>query len=256
VTPTEAALRMLLEPGATVELRVPKAGRARVISGYFDDPQEMARTVAQLDGRHPGIYFTCNPVKPALLARASNRVVEHAELTTSDHDVARRRWLPIDLDPVRPAGICATDPEHQAALDKAQQIADFLVEQGWPAPVLVDSGNGAYVLALVDLPNDEGSRDLLHRCLGALARRFDDPAVQVDTTMANAARIIRVPAPATPKATRPPTDLTGPPRSWRCPTSSRSSPSSGSEYWRPPCRYRSRPAGMAEAAASRPASST
>ena len=193
MTPTEAAVRMLLEPGATVELRVPKAGRARVISGYFDDPQEMARTVAQLDGRHPGIYFTCNPVKPALLARASNRVVEHAELTTSDHDVARRRWLPIDLDPVRPAGICATDPEHQAALDKAQQIADFLLEQGWPAPVLVDSGNGAYVLARVDLPNDEGSRELLHRCLGALARRFDDPAVQVDTTMANAARIIRVP---------------------------------------------------------------
>jgi hypothetical protein len=146
VTPTEAGLRLLLEPGATVELRVPKAGRARVISGYFDDPQEMARTVAKLDGRHPGIYFTCNPVKPALLARASNRIVEHAELTTSDYDVARRRWLPIDLDPLRPAGVSATDAEHEAALDKAHQVAAFLAGLGWPEPVLADSGNGAYVL--------------------------------------------------------------------------------------------------------------
>jgi hypothetical protein len=193
MTPTEADLRVLLEPGSTVELRVPKAGRARVISGYFNDPAAMARAAARLDGRHPGVYFTANPVTPALLARASNRVVEHAELTTGDHDVARRRWLPIDLDPVRPAGVSATDSEHQAALAKAGEIAAFLAGQGWPAPVLADSGNGAYVLVRVDLPNDEVSRELLHRCLEALALRFDDQAVHVDTTMFNAARIIRVP---------------------------------------------------------------
>jgi len=193
VTPTEAALRVLLEPGSTAELRVPKAGRARVISGYFDDPEAMAQVAARLDGRHPGIYFTCNPVKPALLARASNRVVEHAELTTGDHDVARRRWLPIDLDPVRPAGVSATDTEHAAAIAKAREIAAFLAEQGWPGPVLTDSGNGAYVLVRVDLPNDEAGRELLHRCLETLALRFDDEAVHVDLTMFNAARIIRVP---------------------------------------------------------------
>jgi hypothetical protein len=45
----------------------------------------------------------------------------------------------------------------------------------------------------VDLPNDEPSRELAHCCLEALALRFDDQAVHVDTTMANAARIIRVP---------------------------------------------------------------
>jgi hypothetical protein len=193
VTATEAALRVLVEPGSTVELRVPKAGRARVVSGYFDDPAAMAHAAARLDGRHPGIYVTANPVNPALLARASNRVVEHAELTTGDHDVARRRWLPIDLDPVRPAGVSATDTEHAAAIAKAREIATYLTGEGWPAPVLADSGNGTYVLARVDLPNDEASRELLHRCLEALAFRFDDEAVHVDGTMFNAARIIRVP---------------------------------------------------------------
>ncbi len=188
-----AGLRALIEPGSTVELRVPKAGRARVIAGYFSDVDAMAQAAARLDGRHPGIYFTCNPVNPALLARASNRVVEHAELTTGDHDVARRRWLPVDLDPVRPAGVSATDDEHETALAKAREIAAFLRGQGWPEPVLADSGNGAYALCRIDLPNDEASRELVRRCLEALAFRFDDQAVHVDGTMFNAARIIRIP---------------------------------------------------------------
>jgi hypothetical protein len=73
MTPVETDLGVLLEPGATVELRVPKAGRARVISGYFDDLDAMAKTAARLDGRHPGIYFTANPVKPALVVRGRQK---------------------------------------------------------------------------------------------------------------------------------------------------------------------------------------
>ena len=108
-TQIAVGLRALVEPGATVELRVPKAGRARVISGYFDDLDAMAAATARFDGRYPGVYFIVNPVEAALLARASNRIVEYAELTTSDHNIARRRWLPIDLDPTRPSGISSTD---------------------------------------------------------------------------------------------------------------------------------------------------
>jgi hypothetical protein len=189
-----AGLRVLVEPGSTVELRVPKAGRYKTISGYFDDLDKMATAAARLSGHHPGIYFTCNPVKPALIARYNNRLEQYAELTTGDHDIARRRWLPIDLDPVRPAGIASTDTEHDLALERARQVRAYLVDgQGWPDPVMVDSGNGAYVLARIDLPNADASRDLVQRCLEALAFQFDDDAIHVDTTMFNAARIIRVP---------------------------------------------------------------
>src|SRR6266511_767841 len=76
---------------------------------------------------------------------------------------------------------------------RAREIAAFLRGQGWPEPVLADSGNGAYALCRIDLPNDEASRELVRRCLEALAFRFDDQAVHVDGTMFNAARIIRVP---------------------------------------------------------------
>lgn len=188
-----AGLRVLAGPGSVVELRVPKAGRSRVISGYFDDLDAMTQAAEKLSGRYPGIYFTANPAGPVLLARAANRVAEYAELTTADRDVASRRWLPIDLDPVRPSGISASDEEHEAARQRAREIRAFLIAQGWPEPVVIDSGNGCYVLPRIDLPNDEASRQLAERVLKALAFRFDDDLVHVDQTMFNAARIIRIP---------------------------------------------------------------
>jgi hypothetical protein len=60
---------------------------------------------------------------------------------------------------------------------------------GWPSPLVADSGNGAHLGYLVDLPNDDASTALLRCCLEALALRFNDDAVRVDVTTFNAARI-------------------------------------------------------------------
>ena len=63
------AARALFEPGQVVEVRVPKAGAAKTISGYFSDLERMAQAIAGLEkARHPGVYWTLNPVDPALLA--------------------------------------------------------------------------------------------------------------------------------------------------------------------------------------------
>jgi hypothetical protein len=186
------ALGVLLEPGATAELRVLHAGRDGTVSGYFDDPDALAREAARWSGRAPGVFVTLNPVVPALLARAANRVRGRAEQTTSDRDVLRHRWLPIDLDPVRPAGISATEAEHGAALIAAQAVRAELRAVGWPDPLFADSGNGAHLLCRVDLPNDDASTACLRRCLEALALRFDDDAVRVDVTTCNPARIWKV----------------------------------------------------------------
>lgn len=189
----DAILADLIPPGTVVEVRIPDAGRFRTVSGYFDDLDQLQSAVANYDGRVPGIYFTMNPVNPALLARAVNRLKQYAKLTTSDPDIERRRWVMIDLDPERPAGIGSTDDEHAAALAMADKISAYLDEQGWPAPARMDSGNGAYLLYPIDLPNDDPSRELIKRLLERLAERFNDGAVKVDTSVHNAARIVRVP---------------------------------------------------------------
>lgn len=188
-TDIRAALGVLFStPDELHELRVPNTPK-RTASGYFDDLDALSRAAARLDRVASGVYVTLNPVLPALKARAANRTVEYARYTTADRDVTRRRWLPVDLDARRPAGISASDAEHDAALARSRAIHHWLREQGWPEPVLADSGNGAHLLFALDLPNDADALRLVSGSLAALDVLFSDGAVAVDLTTANAGRI-------------------------------------------------------------------
>lgn len=96
-----------------------------------------------------GIYVTLNPIDRALLSRRADRVVARLcrqDAATVDGDVLRRRWLPIDVDPVRPSGISSIDEEHDAACGTARAIGEALTGMGWPRPVIADTGNGAHLL--------------------------------------------------------------------------------------------------------------
>jgi len=181
------------QSGEVLEIRIPKAGKHKTISGYFNDAGKLADAVIGLADEHfAGIYFTVNPVKADLLARASNRYVKYAETTTSDADIIALHWLPVDLDAKRPAGISSTYGEHEAALQNAREIRSRLIEeQGWPAGafVLGDSGNGAHVSVKIDLPNMPENVVLVKDCLEALDFLFSDETIEVDTTSQNPARI-------------------------------------------------------------------
>jgi hypothetical protein len=163
-------------------------------SGYFDDFAKLAAAAEALDAdpEVKGTYVTLNLVDPALLARRANRVkmrLSRSDATTSDADILRRRWLPIDLDPVRPSGVSSTEGEHAAALARADQIAEWLSEQGFSDPIKADSGNGAHLLYPIDLGNDEAATALVKGVLVTLDALFSDDVVVVDTANFNAARI-------------------------------------------------------------------
>jgi hypothetical protein len=49
-----------------------------------------------------------------------------------------------------------------------ETIGRQLASEGWPAPLLSDSGNGAHLLYPIDLPNDPESSELVKLCLRAL----------------------------------------------------------------------------------------
>ncbi len=185
------ALVLLADPAGVVECRMPKTGRSGTVSGYFsyDALDKLATAVVPWNGRAAGVYITLNTVCPDLLSRAYNRLIERAESTTSDVDIMRRRWLPLDFDPKRAAGISSTEAEHAAALDLASRVAAALRRYGWPDPLETDSGNGAHLLYRIDLPNDEASLQILKKVLEAVAFQFQTDAVDIDTGVYNAARI-------------------------------------------------------------------
>ncbi len=93
----EQTLKFLFSPGETFEVcligpKVPKSplwgnewagGKKAVIAGWFNDPAKAADVVVQADAAvsPAGIYCTLNPVNPALLGRAENRLKANAPRT-------------------------------------------------------------------------------------------------------------------------------------------------------------------------------
>jgi hypothetical protein len=180
------------EPGRVVELRAlgVQGVRGGVVSGYFDDPEKLTAAARRLDGRAKGIYVTLNPVRPELLARASNRTIDSPASTTGDAEITRRLRLLIDIDPARPSGISATEEERQAAFAVAREVLAYLEAMGFPEPVKADSGNGGHLVYAIDLPvNDDG---LVQRVLAALAFKFDTATARIDQSVHNAARICKL----------------------------------------------------------------
>lgn len=193
-------LRLLYRPDDVFEVRAPKckdrpgADFKSTVSGYYtyDAIDQAAEDIAALDasGLAPGIYVTLNPVHSALLGRAINQLKPKMTATTSDADTVTRRWFFIDCDPCRASGISAADAELAQAAARAREVRAYLTSLGWPDPIESMSGNGHHLTYEIDLPADDGG--LIEKVLKALAARFDDDKVKIDTGVANAARITKV----------------------------------------------------------------
>ena len=165
----------------------------------FDNTEEFAETAsgssfhAMGSEVKSGVFMTINRIKD-----------EHAELvkdacpprSIKNHHIDGYTTLFIDIDSERDhvdgGKVCSNDREHDAAIQAAELIRDFTDSLGWPAPMIVDSGNGAYLFFRVDLPNNPESAELVKLVLETFAAEFDSDAIHIDTGVGNPARIARV----------------------------------------------------------------
>lgn len=204
-TDVASFLRILHPAGTVFEIRSPKCPDRKggsytsTVVGYFTDPDTAVEAIKSLERLEPpAVYVSLNPIKPALIGRAANRLIHKATATLADTDATSRRWLFIDIDSKRSSGVSATDQELAAADALSDALLAAMRQSGWPEPLQGMSGNGRYLLWRIDLPNDDASRDLIQSVLVALGKRFDIAATEdtagaeVDTTTFNAGRIMKV----------------------------------------------------------------
>lgn len=206
-------LALLFADGGMRELRCLNVVRSRFPHnaahpevGYFR-PEDLEALVAVVkhyrdgEGQLPdlsalttvsGVYYTLNPIKAAAFNRApAKMVVAKRGETSSDADVAKRTRMLIDIDAPREVnGVPATDAEKAIAFATAKLVLLFMAERGSPAPIKIDSGNGAQLVYAVDLPAEDGG--VVEGVLKALAGRFNNGA-KVDVSVHNPARIARLP---------------------------------------------------------------
>ena len=190
-----------MRPGEVVEVRILKVwGKSPAwgndfakgtVSGYFDDHDSFCKAVREADKfKHGGIYFTLQVIDPRLIGRAFNRL-KPSNLTTSDHNVLNYRWLPVDIDPVRPAGISSSDKELKLAMIMREKVVQCCIDDlGLPNPVKGMSGNGGHLLFMLpDIKANDQSRSFIECFLQHLADKFNTDQVNIDTTVFNPARI-------------------------------------------------------------------
>jgi len=181
------------EQNHVVEVRMFGVEYKGTISGYYDSDHidKLAKDVYQYDGKAESIYMTLNPVDPALLGRANNKLKEKAKATTSDNHIVKRTLLLIDIDPERPSGISSSDEEKKKAKVVVDKIYKDLKSKGLPKPIAADSGNGYHLLYDIDLENTPESTKLIERFLIAVDLMFSTEDVKTDLKVFNAARITK-----------------------------------------------------------------
>ncbi len=87
----------------------------------------------------------------------------------------------------------ATNEERQIALDCRDQILKDHFDDITSNAIWGCSGNGAWILVHLDLPNDSVTKSKIARFLGSLSARYSNPKVIIDTNTANPNRHLAIP---------------------------------------------------------------
>jgi len=148
------ALGILIQPGTRFEIRGHPTRSPRVCD-TIEQGVEAARSYAGSEAT----WYTINACRPDL---------DHY---ANEADIIARRWLLVDVDPIRPDKSNATEAEKQNALDVAYAILQHhSAGRGWPSPLIVDSGNGIHLLWQCDLPADKLTKQIIKGWITGLAR--------------------------------------------------------------------------------------
>lgn len=185
VRQVENFLRILLSKQGPHELRAPRANGPKSRWYQAGDFRRMAEDICQANfvdnGRIPlQVYVTLNVVG-----------TQPASGGCKDSDIAHRTWLYIDVDPIRPSGLNATDAEMERSREVIRNIRNYLTSLGYRT-VAAASGNGFHLyLPLRRLANTKTTLRLVQNVLKGLGKMFNTEHAKVDPTMANASRITK-----------------------------------------------------------------
>lgn len=199
----------LVAPDQVVELRALRvkdgAKGGATWAGTFrgDELDALVRAALELSGHCQGVYYTLNPLRDSRFVKVAPRVRRAGvgELA-SDADVIERRWLLIDIDPVKPVAHkddSATDDEKAKTLEVARRVKEYMATVSAAEPILCDSGNGHHLLYRmqpyeVDVKSlPVGDDDEIRKVLAHLAAKFSGPDGKIDTAVFNPARIVKFP---------------------------------------------------------------
>ena len=183
----------LMHPAEDALIEVRIIEDSRTYSGYFKSKELLIEKLSKLNPK-ANIYFTLNEIEDACYSRSQmNEIISNKKITTtSDANITQRNWLFIDLDAKRPSDVSSTESEMQHTIIAARKIFKYMRNIGFYDPIVCMSGNGAYLLYKINLPNTDECKDLIKKCLQVLDMWFSSEFVDIDCSVFNSARIAKI----------------------------------------------------------------
>lgn len=183
----------LREDGQLTEIRL-ISNDGRTASGIFDDIENIIAAIAPYT-HDWNAYYTINRLPDDVRGLPQyNKIIVRPKQTCNDATICARDYVCVDLDSVRLSGTNATDEQLSYTKKTANEMYRYLINEGFNPPVVVFSGNGAHLYLRCAMLNNEKNTLLVKRFLNALAMMFTDEHTDVDCTVYNAARIMRLPS--------------------------------------------------------------
>lgn len=184
-------------PGEIVELRYRSSyvdretgeTKGRFCGERCNSPEELTAAI----GKHPNAIYWVNIQK----MRRDTPYDFYGTLGNSDMECFR--WLVAETDPERLdaernklGGVTATDAEKAQSAEVSSKTYELFKSYGVD-PAWIDSGNGNYVCAPIDLPNTRENCRLIARATYGLKAKFSTATVKIDSTSANIGRVLGLP---------------------------------------------------------------
>lgn len=188
------AISILKPDNELFEIRIIQG--KRILSGYFEDSEMLIKELENRDLRQSNVYFSLQRLHEGCKARLQYGTFLEVGSTklpaTSDKDIISYEWIPIDLDPVRPAGISSTLEELEESNEIRKQIEAYMQAQGFTKHIQAFSGNGYHLLYRVDWHDVKEASERVKSLLQRLDDLFSTAACHVDGTNYNPARIFKL----------------------------------------------------------------
>jgi archaellum biogenesis ATPase FlaH len=176
--------------GILTEIRL-IAPDGKIASGYFRNIENLLEGLRSFPGY--GVYYTINRIKDDCYGRIQcEKFVIRPKQTTTDNDILGRDMVVMDIDPVRSAGVNASEEELNYAKAKANEIYKFLRDAGFYPPIVNISANGVHLKLRCSMKNTDENTLVVKNFLSAMDMMFSDEKVSVDISLSNAARILKV----------------------------------------------------------------
>ena len=189
------AINLLHGNGEVFEIRILDAGpQGRdTYSGYFTKAEDVLANLAKVpEGPNTQCYITLQVLKDEHMSkRQGGKLVKALKGdSTNDNGATDYKWLLLDFDPERLAGISSNQEELEKAHQAARAAYDGLKAEGWEEPIIALSGNGYHMLYRVDFKREE--QPLFEKVLNGIADKYSIPGAKVDTTTGNPSRISKL----------------------------------------------------------------